>query len=156
MITRLYTNNFRCLVAFKAEFDSFAVLCGPNGSGKSSVFDALRLIRDLGTGDGVLGGDRDHDVAHLEFTKTVLIDEPANYVGLPELQPWVLSLRELLDDQHQAILITHHPEILSSAGQEHGRYLWRDNHTSPTRIGPLSVPEGMSPSEAIARGWVRA
>jgi ABC-type lipoprotein export system ATPase subunit len=338
-------------VAFKAEFDSFGVLCGPNGSGKSSVFDAFRLIRNLGTGDGVLGGDRDHDVSHLEFTnwqksdvqefelgvtsnghafeyvihiqqatdsekprivkeraicdskilferdlkgvsfkrpdgtqagffpldwrqaalasiqpeghlsevaklqetmskllilrpnprgmereskaelkrpdlyltgltswyrslsqdldwtialrdllkevwpdfkslklvdvglntkalqlvfngargvdsgslffnqlsdgekaliglymvraalatsaaQTVLIDEPDNYVGLPELQPWVLSLRELLDDNHQAVLITHHPEVLSSAGQEHGRYLWRDNHSSPTRIGP--------------------
>jgi energy-coupling factor transporter ATP-binding protein EcfA2 len=68
MITRLYANNFRCLVAFEAGFDSFGVLCGPNGSGKSSVFDALRLVRNLGTGDGVLGGDRDHDVTHLEFT----------------------------------------------------------------------------------------
>lgn len=370
MITRLYANNFRCLVAFKAEFDSFGVLCGPNGSGKSSVFDALRLIRNLGTGDGVLGGDRDYDVPHLEFTNwqksdvqefelgvttnghafeyvihiqqaadsekprivkeratcdgktlferdlkgvsfkrpdgtqagffpldwrqtalasiqpeghlselarlqeamakllilrpnprgmereskaeskrpdlymtgltswyrslqqdfewtktlhellqevwpdfkslklvdvglntkalqlrfdganggdagalffdqlsdgekallglymvraalasgaanTVLIDEPDNYVGLPELQPWVLSLRELLDDQHQAVLITHHPEILSSAGREHGRYLWRDNHTSPTRLGPLNIPDGMSAGEAVARGWVR-
>jgi predicted ATPase len=370
MITRLYANNFRCLVAFKAEFDSFGVLCGPNGAGKSSVFDALRLIRNLGTGDGVLGGDRDQDVPHLEFTnwqkstvqefelgvasaghkfeylihieqtadsekprvlkeqatcdgrklferdlkgvsfkrpdgieagffpldwrqaalasiqpegylseveklqeamakllilrpnprsmereskakakrpdlyftnltswyrslaqddefrdsfrdvlrdvwpdfksskledvglntealrlrfgssngqgvsellfhqlsdgekaliglymvraalatgaaQTVLIDEPDNYVGLPELQPWVLSLRELLDENHQAILISHHPEILTSAGEANGRYLWRDNHTSPTRIGPLNVPEGMSPGEAIARGWVR-
>ncbi len=375
MITRLYANNFRCLVAFEAEFGSFGVLCGPNGSGKSSVFDALRLIRNLGTGDGVLGGDRDHDVPYLEFTNwqkgtaqesttqefelgltsggltfeyvihieqkaefekprivkeqatcdgtklferdlegvsfkrpdgshagfpldwrqaalasiqprgslsemaklqeaiarllilrpnprgmereskaeskrpdlyltgltswyrslsqdldwtialrdslkevwpdlqslrlvdagrntkalqlpfdkasgagtcelffeqlsdgekaliglymvraalatgaahTVFIDEPDNYVGLPELQPWVLSLRELLDDKHQAILITHHPEVLSSAGQDHGRYLWRDNHTSPTRIGPLKIPEGLSPAEAIARGWVHA
>ena len=369
MVTRLYANNFRCLVAFKAEFGSFGVLCGPNGSGKSSVFDALRLIRNLATGDGVLGGDRDQDVPHLEFTnwqksdvqefelgvtseghafeyvihiqqatdsekprivkeratcdgrilferdlkgvsfkrpdgtqagffpldwrqaalasiqpeghleelarlqeamakllilrpnprgmereskaesrrpdlyltgltswyrslqqdfewtkalhellqdvwpdlkalklvdvglntkalqlrfggsnggggelfydqlsdgekaliglymvraalatsavQTVLIDEPDNFVGLPELQPWVLSLRELLDDRHQAILISHHPEILTSAGEANGRYLWRDNHTSPTRIGPLNVPEGMTPGEAIARGWVR-
>ena len=88
-------------------------------------------------------------------TQTVLIDEPDNYVGLPELQPWVLSLRELLDDEHQAILISHHPEILTSAGEANGRYLWRDNHTSPTRIGPLNVPEGLNPGEAIARGWVR-
>ena len=51
MITRLYVNNFRCLVAFEAEFDSFGVLCGPNGAGKSSVFDALRLLQNLGTGD---------------------------------------------------------------------------------------------------------
>lgn len=369
MITRLYANNFRSLVAFQAEFDSFGVLCGPNGAGKSSVFDALNLIRNLATGDGLLGGEGERDVPHLDFTKwqkntiqefelgvmvgknafeyiihieqladfekprivkeratcdgkslferdlegvsfkrpdgshagfpldwrqaalasiqpkgplselaklqdamakllilrpnprsmereskaeskrpdlhltgltswyrslsqdldwtvslrdllkdvwpdfkslklvdvglntkalqlrfdepnlsvggelffeqlsdgekaliglymlraalatgaaqTVLIDEPDNYVGLPELQPWVLSLRELLDDDHQAILITHHPEILNSAGTNAGRYLWRDNHTSPTRIGPLNFPDGMSPGEAIARGWVR-
>jgi len=369
MITRLYANNFRCLVAFEAAFDSFGVLCGPNGAGKSSVFDAVRLIRNLGTGDGVLGGTGDQDVARLEFTdwldstvqefelrlsvdghafdyvlhleqtadfekprvilekavcdtqplferdldgvrfqrsdgnqtgfpldwrqaalaaiqprgvnisklsllqeeiaklliirpnprsmdresraeakhpdlsmtnltswyrslyqeqewadalrdalrdvwpdfrsfklvdvgmntkalqlrfeqkddesvllffnqlsdgeralvalytlraaleagaaRTVLIDEPDNFVGLPELQPWVLSMRELLDDQHQLILISHHPEILSSSGEANGRYLWRDNHTSPTRIGPLMVPEGMNAGEAVARGWAR-
>jgi hypothetical protein len=87
--------------------------------------------------------------------QTVLIDEPDNFVGLPELQPWVWSLRELLDENHQAILISHHPEILSTAGEEFGRYLWRDNHSSPTRIGPLKVPAGLSAGEAIARGWVR-
>ena len=53
---------------FKAEFDSFAVLCGPNGAGKSSVFDALRLLRNLGTGDAVLGGTGEQDVPGLEFT----------------------------------------------------------------------------------------
>src|SRR5438128_3046164 len=69
MITRLYANNFRCLVAFDAAFDSFGVLCGPNGAGKSSVFDALRLLRNLGTGDGLLGGTGEQDVPALEFTK---------------------------------------------------------------------------------------
>lgn len=370
MITRLYANNFRCLVAFEARFESFGVLCGPNGAGKSSVFDALKLVRNLGTGDCFLGGDGERDIASLEFTnwldstvqefeigvkaeghsfeyllhmeqaasdkkpriireqatcdkqtvferdldgvrfqkasgvqkgfpldwrqaalasiqpagdrrelailqeaiskllvlrpsargvekeskgesghpdlylgnltswyrflaqeqewtdalrdllrdvwpdfksfrlvdvglntkamqlrfggssgpdsgglffhqlsdgekalvglymvraalatgalQTVLIDEPDNYVGLPELQPWVLSLRELLDEKHQAILISHHPEILSNVGEDFGRYVWRDNHTSPTRIGPLKVPAGLTPGEAIARGWVHA
>jgi hypothetical protein len=68
MITQLYANNFRCLVAFRAEFASFGVLCGPDGAGKSSVFDVLRLIRNLATGDGALGGEGDRDVARLEFT----------------------------------------------------------------------------------------
>lgn len=367
MITRLYANNFRCLVAFEAQFESFGVLCGPNGAGKSSVFDALRLLRNLGTGDGILGGTGEQDVAQLEFTdwlssaiqefeiglsvdghaleyvlhleqtadyekprvilekanydgqplfernldgvkflradgaqtgfpldwrqaalaaieprgvnisklalfqnevakllilrpnprgmepeskveskhpdlsminltswyrslaqeqewtdslrdalqavwpdfrsfklvdaglntkalqlrfeneagkptllffdklsdgeralvglymvraametgaaRSVFLDEPDNFVGLPELQPWVLSMRELLDDEHQLVLISHHPEILSNSGEANGRYLWRDNHTSPTRIGPLTVPEGMTAGEAIARGW---
>jgi hypothetical protein len=87
--------------------------------------------------------------------RTVMLDEPDNFVGLPELQPWVLSMRELLDDTHQLVLISHHPEILASGGEGNGRYLWRDNHTSPTRIGPLRVPEGISAGEAIARGWAR-
>jgi energy-coupling factor transporter ATP-binding protein EcfA2 len=369
MITRLYVNNFRCLVNFKAEFDSFAVLCGPNGAGKSSVFDALRLLRNLGTGDALLGGAGEQDVPRLEFprwdnkattqqfelslsadghsfdyllhieqkadfekpriisenarcdgsplferdldgvrvqradgkeagfpldwrqaalaaiqprgsiaklallqaeiaklfilrpnprsmepeskseaqypdlsmvnltswyrslsqddewkdalrdslksvwpdllsfklenvglnakalqlrfeqpsgepillfsgqlsdgermlialymvraaietgaARTVFIDEPDNFMGLPELQPWVLSMRELLDEKHQLVLISHHPEILSNSGEANGRYIWRDNHTSPTRIGPLKVPEGMTAGEAIARGWAR-
>lgn len=368
MITRLYANNFRCLVAFEARFESFGVLCGPNGAGKSSVFDVLKMIRDLATSEAILGGDGSKDIRELEFTnwldstvqefeltvqscghefeyklhieqarddvkprivaesaacdghelfardldgvsfqrpdgtissfpldwrqaalgsiqphgrlrdiqilqetlgtmlivrpsprsmeleskgeakqpslsmdnllswfrslaqeqewtdalrdslkdvwpdfisfrqqdtginaKTlqlrfdsvqgkesglysfhqlsdgekallglymiraalesgraniVFIDEPDNYVGLPELQPWVLAIRELLDDDHQGILISHHPEILGSAGEEHGGYLWRDNHTSPTRSGPLRVPDGISAGEAITRGWV--
>jgi len=370
MITRIYVNNFRCLVAFEATFDSFGVLCGRNGTGKSSVFDAVGLVRMLATGDAVLGGTGDLDVPELELTdwldskvqefelslsvdghafeyiihieqtadfekpriihekalcdeqvlfernldgvrfqrhdgnqtgfpldwrqaalaaiqprgsigrlallqeefgrllilrpnprviekesraesrrpnaslsnlnswyralsqeqewtdalrdtlrciwpdfrsfklvdvglnakalqlrfdsgvggqpsllfmeqlsdgergliglymvraametgaaRTVLLDEPDNFVGLPELQPWVLSMRELLDDEHQLILISHHPEILSNSGEANGRYLWRDNHTSPTRIGVLKVPEGMTAGEAIARGWASA
>lgn len=369
MITRLYANNFRCLVAFETKFDSFGVLCGPNGAGKSSVFDALDLIRNLATGVASLGIEGKPNVPALEFTnwldskvqefelgitseghffeyllhieqvasyekprivkerascdrrilferdlkgvrfskandaqtgfpldwrqaalasiqpagdrreitilqdalsnllilrpdpramekeskseskrpdlylcnltswyrslslnqewtdtlrdslrevwpdfksfrledvglnakamqlrfegsnghksgvlffdalsdgekslvglymvraalateaaQTILIDEPDNYVGLPELQPWVLSLRELLDEGHQAIVISHHPEVLNNAGEDFGRYLWRDNHTSPTRIGPLKVPAGLAAGEAIARGWVR-
>ncbi len=367
MITRLYANNYRCLVAFEAHFDSFGVLCGPNGSGKSSVFDALKLIRDLGTSEATLGGHGENDIKQLEFTNwlkstrqefelgiqaedreftylvhieqvhddvkpriinegatcdgrqlfsrdldgvefvrrdgthsgfpldwrqaalgaiqptgalrdieilqkalakililrpspcgmkgesrnearqpsldlsdilswyrwlsqdqewtnalaeslqdvwpdfksfklvdvglnakslqlrfdtehgreaepyffhqlsdgeralvglymvraamatsaasIIVIDEPDNYVGLPELQPWVLAMRELLDEQHQAILISHHPEILGSAGEEFGKYLWRDNHSSPTRMGRLKIPDGISAGEAIARGW---
>ncbi len=370
MITRLYVNNFRCLTAFEALFEPFGVLCGPNGAGKSSVFDALRLVRDLATGEGFLGGESTRDIPSLDFTtwgsskiqefelsvtaeghkfeyllhmeqvsldvkpriireravcderelydrnlegvrflkaggiqsgfpldwrqaalgsiqavgerrdigilqdalakllilrphpraieqesksesqypslhlenllswyrflsqeqewtdglreslknvwpdfksfrmvevgrnvkalqlrfggsternttdlyfdqlsdgekaliglymvraalsrgavQTILIDEPDNYVGLPELQPWVLALQELLDQDHQAILISHHPEILDNVGEDAGRYLWRDNHASPTRIGPLKVPEGMRAGEAIARGWVNA
>lgn len=373
MITKLYANNFRCLVAFTAELDSFGFLCGANGAGKSSVFDAVHLLQFLGSGDGQLGSKGDPekdepDLTKLEFTRwldsrtqefelaiaaggyqfeylihleqtaeyempriiresakcdghtlferelaevtlsksdgstasfpldwrqaalaaiqprgsmadklevlqdaissllilrpsprhmeiesrgetrqprlsmtdliswfrplyqeqewadalrdslqdvwpdfrsfrlvdvginakalqlrfesegyapvlldtgqlsdgeralialymvraavqtgsahTVLIDEPDNFVGLSELQPWVLAMRELLDDEHQLIMISHHPEILSNSGTENGHYLWRDNHASPTRIGTLKAPDGMAAGEAIARGWV--
>ena len=45
MITRLYANNFRCLVAFTAKFDSFGVVCGPNGAGKTTA--AYNLLPDV-------------------------------------------------------------------------------------------------------------
>ncbi len=368
MLTRIYANNFRCLIAFEIKFDSFCVLCGANGSGKTSIFDVVSMLRDLAMGEAQLGGEGPRDIKDLELTnwldstiqefeidllvsghefryvvhieqitqehkprivheqascdervlytrdlegvwftkddgtktgfpldwrqaalgsiqpagnrreiellqqaltslvvirpsprsmeaeskaesstpsvqmenllswyrhlykdqewgdalreslqniwpdfrsfklvdvglstkalalkfdtptkkgdgsllfhqlsdgeraliglymiraaldtgavETVLIDEPDNYVGLPELQPWVLAIRELLDDEHQAILISHHPEVLGNGDEENGRYLWRDNHSSPTRSSPLKVPIGLTPAEAIARGWV--
>jgi energy-coupling factor transporter ATP-binding protein EcfA2 len=83
---------------------------------------------------------------------SVFIDEPDNFVGLPELQPWVTALMSEVGREIQAILISHHPEVLG-LGQEHGKYFWRENHSSPTQVGPLLVPEGLTASEAIARGW---
>ena len=68
MLTRIYANNFRCLVAFEAEFDSFCVLCGPNGAGKSSVFDVISMLRGLAMGETQLGGDGLCDISQLELT----------------------------------------------------------------------------------------
>lgn len=366
MIRKLRVNNFRSLVNFQIEFDSFGVLCGPNGTGKSSVFDSLKLVHDLASGEATLGGEGERDIPRLEFTnwqssciqefeveirsndkvftyllhleqvnenekprvvlekatcdkrvlferdlegvrfekrsgeqkgfpldwrvaalgsfqpandrreieelrtllsglvilrpnprdmeteskqesarpelflsnltswyrhlaqdqewvdqlrdllkgvwpdfrsfkledvglrskalqlrfetpaqgdggtlyfdqlsdgekslvgiymviaalrqrsiRSVFIDEPDNFVGLPELQPWVVTLMGEVGSDLQAIVISHHPEILG-LGQEHGTYFWRESHTSPTQAGPLQVPEGLTAYEAVARGW---
>ncbi|GHV23826.1 hypothetical protein FACS189494_12050 [Spirochaetia bacterium] len=71
MITRLYVNNYRSLVAFEMRFDSMSVFCGANGSGKSSMFDAIQFVCALATGACFLGGlpdTRGRTVSHLEFT----------------------------------------------------------------------------------------
>lgn len=47
MVTRLYVDNFRCLVNFELKLDETNVLLGPNGSGKTSVLDTLRRIQNL-------------------------------------------------------------------------------------------------------------
>jgi hypothetical protein len=133
----LRRDSFRA--SARAEFDPGALFFEQLSDGEKALAGLYMVRVALATG----------------AAQTVLIDEPDNFVGLPELQPWVLSLRELLDEDHQAILISHHPEILNNAGEEFGCYMWRDNHTSPTRIGPLKVPTGLDAGEAVARGWVR-
>ena len=85
-------------------------------------------------------------------TISIFIDEPDNFVSLQELQPWLLSIVEITDNHHQAIIISHNSEILDS-NPSTGTFFWRDNHMSPTRIGPLDIPEGMTAGEALARGW---
>jgi predicted ATPase len=46
-ITRLYANNYRCLVNFELRPERRALLIGYNGAGKSSVLDVLHAIRSL-------------------------------------------------------------------------------------------------------------
>ena len=84
---------------------------------------------------------------------TVMIDEPDNFVSLQELQPWLLSISELVDKNHQVLIISHNTEILES-NPSSSVLFWRDNHCSPTRIGSAIIPEGLAISEALARGWV--
>ena len=72
MLKKIYVNNYRCLVAFEIRFDEMNVFCGVNGTGKSSVFDALRFVRDLATGNCFLGSAGDESkrtISKLEFCK---------------------------------------------------------------------------------------
>jgi len=85
-------------------------------------------------------------------TESVFIDEPDNYISLQELQPWLLSMSEIMDKRHQAIIISHNAEILESNPSK-GTVFWRDNHKSPTRIGQLNIPVGMNTRDALVRGW---
>jgi hypothetical protein len=144
------------------DFRSFKLVdVGLNAKALQLRFDSgkggrptLLFMEQLSDGErGLIGLYMVRATMETGAARTVFFDEPDNFVGLPELQPWVLSMRELLDEEHQLILISYHPEILSNSGEANGRYLWRDNHTSPTRIGALKVPEGMAAGEAIARGW---
>ncbi|HEX3999241.1 MAG TPA: ATP-binding cassette domain-containing protein [Pirellulales bacterium] len=47
MLTRLYCDNYKCLVNFEFRPDATQLLMGRNGAGKSTVFEVLELIRDF-------------------------------------------------------------------------------------------------------------
>ena len=43
---------------------------------------------------------------------TLCIDEPENFLALPEIQPWLFQLEDLCSEgKLQALLISHHPEL---------------------------------------------
>ena len=58
---------------------------------------------------------------------TLLIDEPENYVALREIQPWLMSLEDASGDTlPQAVIVSHHPEMIDYLGREYGILLQRE------------------------------
>jgi predicted ATPase len=87
----------------------------------------------------------------------LFLDEPENYVSLPEIQPWLMELSDACGDGiDQACIISHHPEQINYLGAEHGIWLDRDSGGPTRRISPQFDGEsGLSLAEAVARGWVK-
>lgn len=88
----------------------------------------------------------------------LFLDEPDNYVALGEIQPWLIELNDSCGEAvSQAILCSHHPELIDYLGDERARLLVRDN-AGPTRMETLErvmIEGGIKLSEVIARGWER-
>ena len=87
---------------------------------------------------------------------TICIDEPANFLALPEVQPWLVQLEEFCQaGELQAFLISHHPEIIDYAASSAGYWFERGSNDQ-TRVKPLPDfdPQGVPLSELIARRWL--
>lgn len=67
MITRLYVDNFRCLVNFDLRLQDFTLLAGPNGSGKSSVLDVVYGLQRLLSGQAKINDP--HVLPHASRTR---------------------------------------------------------------------------------------
>jgi len=98
-----------------------------------------------------------YSVVHLLLGqgRTVFLDEPDNFVSLDEIQPWLLSATDTVDDgDGQLVLVSHHPEIFDQWAVSHGLLTERDG-CGPVRIrGYIQARDtGLTPAESIARGW---
>jgi predicted ATPase len=85
----------------------------------------------------------------------LFLDEPDNYVALREIQPWLSALTDSCGEGiEQAVLISHHPEIIDSLALSSGRWFDRDSN-GPARVSdsPNAQVDGLKPSESVARGW---
>jgi predicted ATPase len=86
----------------------------------------------------------------------LFLDEPDNYVALREIQPWLTALTDSCGEGvEQAVLISHHPDIIDYLADSSGRWFERDSG-GPARVSdkPKTLVEGLRISESMARGWV--
>jgi predicted ATPase len=85
----------------------------------------------------------------------LFLDEPENFIALPEIQPWLMELRDRMDDQGgQVTLISHHPEMIDYLAPEIGVVFERVG-SGPARVRPFNKIDDSSlkASELVARGW---
>ena len=128
-------------VTFEAGDRSFSLYFGELSDGERALI-ALYGLLHLTRGSGA----------------PLLLDEPDNYVALSEIQPWAAALADACGDGLvQAVLCSHHPELIDYFGGRSGRLLQRET-TGAISVGALdaSLVEGpLKLSEIIARGWER-
>ncbi|NOQ34590.1 MAG: AAA family ATPase [Methylococcaceae bacterium] len=85
----------------------------------------------------------------------ICIDEPENFLALPEIQPWFDELYDQCAERNlQVILISHHPKIINFLANDSGYWFSREHNL--TKIQKI-VPEnesGLSIAELVDRGWI--
>jgi predicted ATPase len=88
--------------------------------------------------------------------QTQLLDEPENYVSLPEIQPWLMELSDRCGEEgFQVILASHRPEVMDYLGVDYGLLLKQEvsGVTQVRRLKDLANEDEIKLSELLARGW---
>ncbi|SRR6266446_3351672 len=85
--------------------------------------------------------------------RTLLLDEPENYVGLQLVQPWLVDLADAMRSEGQLFLISHHPEVIDYLAADESLLFERPNG-GPTRSrsNPFDRNHGLKASELVTRG----
>jgi len=87
------------------------------------------------------------------------VDEPENFLALPEIQPWLDALHDHMEDRDlcQALLVSHHPKVINFLTSDAGIWISRKGENGPSR--PQTVSEqgqdgGLSVAQLVERGWI--
>lgn len=85
----------------------------------------------------------------------ICIDEPENFLALPEIQPWLNELRDKCKERSlQALLISHHPSLINFLAPDSGYWFSRqENQTTFEKITEQEE-DGLSLAQLIEMGWI--
>lgn len=88
---------------------------------------------------------------------TICIDEPENFLALREINPWLNLLLERTQIQRcQAVLISHHPELINALAVGSGRWIDRTGDAESRAQTVSEDGSGLSVAELVSRGWLHA
>lgn len=102
---------------------------------------------------------------HIGAGGVLFLDEPDNFVMLAELQPWLMALEDIFDDeQSQIVIASHHPELINYLGPESGIILSVNSagYITAKTVDSVYIDKieegskgikGLRLSELVARGW---
>jgi len=129
------------MVAFRGETGRYELRLDELSDGQRALIALYALVH--------LAGDQE----------VLFLDEPDNYLALAEIQPWLIALSDACGTRpRQAILCSHHPEMLDYLGGEAGVLLKRES-SGAISVRPLreaiasQAGSGLKLSEIVARGW---
>ena len=87
---------------------------------------------------------------------TLCIDEPENFLALPEILPWWSKVMDsCLENQAQALLISHHPSLINYLASNSGYWFERqDNQAVRVQRITDTGEESLSVAKLIELGWI--
>ena len=157
-----------CLLdSLRASMDGFSVLLLEPAGEKVRLL-AAEFVHDGGEASKFLFNELSdgqrclvslYTILHFVLAKgsTVIFDEPDNFLSLREIQPWLMAVTDTVEDgRGQALLISHHPELINQWAPKSGVQFVREG-SGPVRVEEFrGDPESsLPPSELVARGWER-
>ena len=96
-----------------------------------------------------------YTVLHAVLSRATVLcfDEPDNFVALAEIQPWLVTLLDAIEEDggRQCFLISHSREIIDLLGHEDAVRLARDD-SGHVRVVPTAKPVGITLSDMLVRG----
>jgi len=120
--------------------------------------EAQFLLRDLSDGQRAIIALQ--TLLHcLPVTDAVLcVDEPENFLALPEIQPWLDAIYDQVEDERlQTLLVSHHPRLINMLANDAGFWVEQDPDAGVARISPIvrnESTEGLPVSQLVERGWI--
>lgn len=87
---------------------------------------------------------------------TLCIDEPENFLALPEIQPWLHTFYQQCEENGgQGILISHHPQLINYLANDKGIWLSRENQViRAQKVTQQTDGKGLPVADLLAMGWI--